>query len=322
MKKTRIIFIAACLSCLALLMSFAVASASPPKAPEKIKAVMVGDRLVDVALKLGVVPEGMSVRLSLWPDKAKALPVASQVLGCPRCVVKKRPKAVASFMKERGITRLIVERSSQFCLYMKDVDPQNVVPLVKDVPGLTVEYVDFTKGVVPAIAQAAKLFGKEEKGKKVAAAYKAGMKKVEKSLPAQKLGRRVLVLNGMYAQGSGKIFVRYEAPGGYTDQYILDPLGCTNVAAEVMTDTMKITKGHVSAGRLTTLAQARPDVIVATGNGFAVQKALSQAIQKNPALADIPAIRNGEIYSLPFYGDSSVLEYPAIFKQWQIALTK
>ena len=320
MKKIRTLFVVACLTGLALLMTFAVASATPPKAPEKIKAVMVGDRLVDVALSLGVVPEGMSVRLSMWPDKAPALKVAGQVLGCPNCVVKKRPKAIPSFMKEHGITRIIIEKSQKFCLYMKDVNPLNVVPLVKDIPGVTIEYVDFTKGVVPAIAQAAELFGKVEQGKKVAASYEAAMAKMEKVLPKQGYGQRVLVLNGFYAQGSGKAFVRFEAPGGYSDQYILNPLGCTNVASVLLTDTMKISKGHVSAGRLKGLAEANPDVIVATGNAFAVQKALHDAIKKDPALADMPAVKNGAIYALPFYCDSSVLEYPSIFNQWRQAL--
>ncbi|MBG0789198.1 MAG: ABC transporter substrate-binding protein [Desulfovibrionaceae bacterium] len=321
MRKIRVLFVAACLSGLALLMTFAVAGATPPPVPERIKAVMVGDRLVDVALSLGVVPEGMSLRLSLWPDKAKVLPVVSQVLGCPNCVVKKRPKAVAEFMKERGITRLIVEKSAKFCLYMKSVNPSHVVPLVKDVPGLTVEYVDFTQGVGPAVAQAAKLFGREERGRKVAADYEAAMRKVEKSLPAQRLGRRVLVLNGMYVRASGKAFVRYEAPGGYSDQYILDPLGCTNVAGELITDTMKVAKGHVSAGRLAGLAKAAPDVIVATGDAFAVQKVLRDAIKADPSLSGVPAVKNGEIYALPFYADSGVLEYPAVFNQWRLALT-
>lgn len=322
MKKVRILLTVATLSCLALIMTFAVASASPAKVPEKIKAVMVGDRLVDVCLQLGVVPEGMAVRLSMWPDKAPALRLATQVLGCPNRVTVKYPETIANFMKEKGIKRLILEKSNKFCLYKKKVNPVSVADLVKDVPGVTIEYVDFTKGVPSAIAEAAALLGKVEKGEEVAAAYAASMAKVEKELPKPGLGRRVLILNGNYSKATGKCFVRYEAPGGYSDQYILGPLGCTNVAASIMTDTMKVSKGHVSAGRMKGIEKANPDVIVITGNPFAVQKALQKAMKKNPAVADMPAIRNGEVYALPFYGDSSVLEYPTIFKQWRVALTK
>jgi len=322
MKNIRIRLTVVCLSVLAIFMTFAVAGASPARAPEKIKAVMVGDRLVDVSLKLGVIPEGMAVRLSMWPDKADGLRVGSQVLGCPNSVIKKHPEAIANFMKERGITRIILEKSNKFCLYKKDVAPEDVADLVKNVPGVTVDYVDFTQGVQQAITETAKLLGKEKQALKVAADYKKAMQRVEQKLPKQGLARRVLVLNGNYSQSSGKVFVRIEAPGGYTDQYILNPLGCTNVAGAMLTDTMRISKGHVSGGRLKGLANTNADVIVATGNGFAVQKALHAAIQKDPSLAEMPAIKNGEIYSLPFYGDSSVLEYPAIFKQWQVALTK
>ena len=281
---------------------------------------MVGDRLVDVALKLGVVPEGMSVRASMWPDKAPALRVATQLLGCPNHVIMKHPETIANFMKERGIRRIILEKSDKFCLYKKKVNPVSVAELVKDVPGVVVEYVDFTRGVVPAVKQAAALLGKEKKGVAVMAAYDKAMKKVTARLPKQGLGRNVLVINGAYSVSMGKSFVKLEAPGGYTDQYILKPLGCNNVAGAMMTDTMKVAKGHVSMSRLTGLEKANPDVIVATGNGFAVQMALHDAMKRNPALANVPAIKDCAIYHLPFYGDSSVLEYPQIFRQWSTAL--
>jgi hypothetical protein len=37
--------------------------------------------------------------------------------------------------------------------------------------------------------------------------------------------------------------------------------------------------------------------------------------------AQVPAIKNLAIYSLPFYEDSSVIEYPAILRQWTGALS-
>ncbi|WP_319468616.1 ABC transporter substrate-binding protein [uncultured Pseudodesulfovibrio sp.] len=322
MRKIRILFTALCLCCLSAFFCLTGAYATPAKKPDQIKAVMVGDRLVDVSLQLGVVPEGMSVRLSMWPDKAPALRLATQVLGCPNYVTKKHPETIADFMKERGIKRLILEKSMKFCLYKKNVNPVSVADLVKDVPGVTIEYVDFSKGIPAAVRETAALLGRQDKADKVIGKYKADMKKVEASLAKGGLGKRVLVINGNYSTSSGKTFLRIEAPGGYTDQYILGPLGCTNVAGEMITETMKISKGHVSAGRLGGIEKANPDVIVATGNGFAVQLALHKAMKKNPALANIPAIKNGAVYSLPFYGDSSVLEYPQIFRQWSIALKK
>jgi hypothetical protein len=57
-----------------------------------------------------------------------------------------------------------------------------------------------------------------------------------------------------------------------------------------------------------------------TGDTFAVQKALSGAMRRNPALAQVPAIKNLAIYSLPCYGDSSVIEYPGILRTWANAL--
>lgn len=319
MKKIRVLLLVLCLGCLAAMFSLSGVSATPAKAPERIRAVMVGDRLVDVALRLGVIPEAMSVRASMWP-KAPAFRLGTQLLGCPNRVTRKAPDTVAKYMKEHGVTRLILEKSAKFCLYMNKVDPCDVAELVKDVPGVTIEYVDFTKGVVPAIHEAAALLGREERGREVAAAYEAAMKKVEAAMPKSGLNRRVLVLNGNYSETTGKCFVRIEAPGGYSDQYILGPLGCENAAGAMITDTMRVAKGHVSGGRLGGLEKACPDVIVATGDGYAVQMALRMAVKRNPSLAEIPAIKNGNVFNLPFYGDSSVLEYPQIFRQWSDAL--
>jgi len=72
--------------------------------------------------------------------------------------------------------------------------------------------------------------------------------------------------------------------------------------------------------KLDGLIKAKPDVIIMTGDAFAVQKVLSAQAKSNPALAMVPAIRNQAIYSLSFYADSSVIEYPAILRQWTVAL--
>ncbi len=71
-------------------------------APEKIKVIMIGDRLVDVAFNLGVLPEAMSVRCSMWP-MCKELINTTQILGCPKCIVDKNPSIVPNTAKERGI---------------------------------------------------------------------------------------------------------------------------------------------------------------------------------------------------------------------------
>ncbi|WP_243546304.1 ABC transporter substrate-binding protein [Pseudodesulfovibrio tunisiensis] len=318
MKNRKLMLLTLCLTFLFSVVAFGTAFAHPHPVPQKIRAIMIGDRLVDVALKLGVIPEAMSVRASIW-SKGDQLRLATQLLGCPNRVTVKEPETVPNYMKTHGITRVIIERNEKFCLYFPKVKPESAAELVKDIPGVTVEFVDFGQGVAPAIMQTARLLNVEEHGRRVVAEYEKQMAKVEKNMP-KGLGKRVLILNGNYSDLSGKGFVRIEAPGGYSDQYILTPLGCRNAADAMISDTMKITKGHVSGGRLRGLAKANPDVIVATGDAFAVQLALKKAIARNPELSQIPAIRNNAVYSLPFYGDSGVLEYPHIFRQWSQAL--
>ena len=313
----RLVFLSIIGLGLLLLLSLS-AEAKPKKAPEKIKAIIIGDRVIDIAYNLGVLPEAMSVRCSMWP-MCKQLLNASQVLGCPKCIVDRIPNIVPDTAKKRGIKRIIIEKHPNFCIYKPEVRPANVVPLLKG-KGLTIEYVDFSKGLESAIRQTAKLLGCQSKADALIERYNKALAKAKSSLPKAGLGKKVVIINGTYQGSTGKTFLRVEVPGGYSDRFLLRPLGCINVGKALIPVNKKINKGHFMIKKLDALIQAKPDVIVMTGNAFAVQKALSAQVKKDPALAEVPAIKNASVYNLIRYVDSSVIEYPAILRQWTAAL--
>ena len=302
-----------------VILSSQPAEAKRKTAPDKIKVIMIGDRLVDVAFNLGVLPEAMSVRCSMWP-MCKQLLNTSQVLGCPNCIVAKNPSIVPNTAKKRGIKRIIIEKHPNFCIYKPKVKPANVVPLLEG-KGLTIEYVDFSDGLESAIRQTAKLLGCQSKADALIECYRKALAKAKSCLPKAGLGNKVVIINGTYQSSTGKSFLRIEAAGGYSDQYLLEPLGCINVGDVLRPPKKKVNKGHFMVRKIDGLVKAKPDIIVMTGDTFAVQKALSGAMRRNPALAQVPAIKNLAIYSLPFYGDSSVIEYPVILRQWTDALS-
>ncbi len=305
---------------LGLLLFFSQpAEAKPKRTPEKINVIMIGDRLVDVSFNLGVLPEAMSVRCSMWP-MCKQLLNATQVLGCPKCIVDRIPDIVPDTAKKRGINRIIIEKHPNFCIYKPKVKPANIVPLLKG-KGLTIEYVDFSQGLESAIRQTARLLGRQSKANALIERYQKALAKAKSCLPKAGLGNKVVIINGIYQGSTGKSFLRIEAAGGYSDRYLLEPLGCINVGDVLRPPKKKVNKGHFMVRKIDGLVKAKPDIIVITGDTFAVQKALSGAMSRNPALADVPAIKNLAIYSLPFYGDSSVIEYPAILRQWTGALS-
>jgi hypothetical protein len=305
---------------LGLVLIFSQTTEAKPKiAPERIKAIMVGDRLVDVAFNLGVLPEAMSVRCSMWP-MCKKLLNTSQVLGCPKCIVDRIPNIVPDTAKKRGIKRIIIEKHPNFCIYKPKVKPANVVPLLKGMD-LTIEYVDFSQGLESAIHQTAKLLGCQSRAEPLIERYHKAMAKAKSCLPKSGLGKKVVIISGTYQSATGKTFLRVELPGGYSDSFLLDQIGCINVGGILKSENKKVDKGHFMIRKLDALARAKPDIIVMTGNPFAVQKALAAAVKKNPALANVPAIKDLAIYSLPFYGDSSVIEYPIILRQWTDALS-
>ena len=73
--------------------------ASPSAVLEKADVIIIGDRLVDIAYNLGVLPAAMSVRCSLWP-LCDTLKTSVQVLGCPNCLQKKKGAPLIKFAKK------------------------------------------------------------------------------------------------------------------------------------------------------------------------------------------------------------------------------
>lgn len=304
-------------------MSLPAAWAAPAEAPKRAEVIILGDRVVDIAYNLGVLPAAMSVRCAMWP-LCEQINNAAQVLGCPNCVLKKQAAPVLDFARKQGINRVIIEKHPVFCKY-KDVSPADAAPFLKD-KGLVIEYVDFSDGLEKAVRRTAALLEGREKGDSLIKTYKKQMARTKKKLEGCSMDAEVVILNGVYQPASGRVMLRAEAPGGYADKFLLEPLGCVNKGAVFQSGDAKPSKGHYMLKKsrqgpvLKPLVAAAPDVIVMTGDAFAVQKAIADALQYTPELADVPAVKNNRIYSLPAYIDASVLEYPEILARWAQAL--
>ncbi len=309
-----------------LLSGFEAATAragmrEPP--PQKIDAIIVGDKVVDIAYNLGVLPRAMSVRGSLW-EMAPKLRVSSQILGCPMFTTVRNKQTIPEALKRYGVNRVIVGKTDVFCLYKPEVKPESIAEILKDAD-VTIEYVDFTKGLESAVREVARLTGREDRVEALLAKYRKDLAEARERMPKNS-GKKVLILNGIFQQSTGKVSLRVEAPGLYSDRFFLDPMGCTNVGDVFKPADGSMVKGYYPVRKkkgglvLDPLLKANPDIIVITGNAWAVQKALADFMKANPALADVPAIKKQAIFHLPLYVDSSVLEFPKILLQWALAL--
>lgn len=305
-----------------LTLDAAASMKTPP--PEKIDAIIVGDRIVDIAYNLGVLPKAMSVRGSQW-EMAKKLKLSSQILGCPNYTTVKKKDTIPNALKKFGLNRVIAEKKENYCLYKPEVNPASIADILKG-SGATVEFVDFKDGLESAVRQVAKLVSREEKVAAVLEKYNKNLAKAQKKMPKD-LGKKVVIFNGTYQAGTGKTTLRVEAPGLYSDQFFLTPMGCTNVGDAFKPANGKMAKGYYPVKKTKTgmklepLLKARPDVIVITGNAYAVQKALANYMKVNPALTEVPAIKNETVFHLPLYVESSVLEFPQILLQWSMAFS-
>ncbi|MBN1907383.1 MAG: ABC transporter substrate-binding protein [Deltaproteobacteria bacterium] len=294
------------------------AGAAEAKVPEKKQVIMIGDRLVDVAYNLGVVPAAMSVRCSLWPMCEK-LQTSMQMIGCPNCLLTKKAKPLLDFSEKSGISQVIIERSEPFCTYMPGLKLEELEKVINN-KKIEIRYVDFTKGLKSAVKQTAELLGCPERFEAVMTAYEERLIKTGDMIKGRKYPEKIVVIKGTYQAETGKSFLQIESPGGYIDRFILSQLGCRNAGDQMIPANAKSSKGHVTIRKLDRLADAAPDAIIITGDISSGQKALADAIKDNPSLASVPAVKNMKVFGLPAYIDSSVMEYPMILKKWADAL--
>ena len=305
------------LCCLAWSMT-AEAAPQPELQKEKINAIILGDRLATVAYHLGVVPEAMVTRC-VWPAATKGELRHIKKLGCPKRVTLRDKKRVAEFAEQKGIKRILIENTQDFCRSTPDANPMNIIPLLEG-RDLKLEIVDFNNGIESAVRAAGKLLNREEEAEAVLTTYTSSLARAKKSLPKGRLEKRVLLLNGIMVGKTGKSFIQVEVADGYSDHFFLDPMGCHNVGNLLVTEGEKISKGYFTLKNIADIAKANPDIIIVTGQSFPVEKALAKAVKKNPALSQIVALKNHEIYNLPVYVDGSVLDYPYLLTLWTKAL--
>ncbi len=304
------------LTCLIFLVSSA--GAGPRPGNQQIPAIFIGERVVNIAYHLGVMPEAMVTRCD-WPMVPREL-ATIRTLGCPKRVIVKNKKSVIETALEMGIKRVIVEKNKHYNQPKTGVNPAKIIPVLQKA-GLTVEVVDFDNGVEAAITSIGLLLQRQEQAEKLKQEYLKALGKVTKKIAAKKTSRNVVVLRGVLVGSRSTPFVQVDEAKGYTDHFLLTPLGCKNISDRLKNAKTKSKKGYFQIPSMAKLLEAQPDTIIMTGKSFAVQQALIKEINKNPAMLQIPAIKNQRIFSLPDYIDGSVIDYPRILSLWHKAMS-
>ena len=287
-------------------------TANPPL--KSFDALVVGEQILDISSRLGYAPKAFVGRYSLW-DQGPKMELVSHRLGCPVKVCKKSPKTVPTALAKKNISHVIIQKSKTYCLYKK-VAPPCVQKKLGDRSDLTIDTIDFTRGLDSAVLQVATLLGCPEKAAPLMETYEKQMAVAQKNLGRVAPGKRVVILSGTFQRDTGKTFLRVEAPGGYSDKYMLAPLKAENVGLGLKVGNGKISKGHFTIRKLAPLAKINPDIIVLMGDTGAVQKALNKAVAKHPELARVKALANQAVYALPFYAHCDPLAYPAKLNKW------
>ena len=216
---------------------------------------------------------------------------------------------------------MIIEKGNPFCVLVPELHPEAMADMLKK-KGFSVTVVPYEGDLSKTVNQMAALLDRKDQAKDLIETYEKNMAAVTAEIEKKTYAQRVVVLNGVFQASSKKSFLRLESPGGYADKFLLSPLKSANVGDEMVSAGKKPSKGHFTIRKLNKLVTANPDAIIITGDGFAIQKALTRAIADNPGLAQIPAIKNQAIYTLPGFVQSSLIEYPSILAQWAFVLER
>ncbi len=281
--------------------------------------VFIGDKILDVANTLGVMPKFASARFSQWPNAAT---FETKKLGCPNRVTQKVKDVVPKLIDEQGVKRIVVEKpkkdKGQYCLLVKKVDPMDIIEIVKG-KDVEITVIDFSKGDRDGIIATAKYLGKEAEGKALANKYEKEMKAAKEAMKSVPKGKNVVVLEGIFHNKMKKLFMFAESKGFYTDTIFLEPFGAKNVTDMLNVQNRKIMKGafEVTSKDLKAMVKANPDIIIVYGNGQKqIKETLAKLAAEDPKFANIPAIKNNKIVNLPYYIGIDIEKGPSIINEW------
>ena len=277
---------------------------------EKVNAIFISDRITDVAYRLGAVPVAYCARCC-WPMTQKELSTVTR-LGCYRCATV---DSVIKTADKHKVRLILIENGSVSINKDWNWTDKFLKPLKEH--GYDIHVIDFSKGVPGAILEIGKALGRKDKAMSLAGEYTRSLKRIRNAIPATRADKKILILHGW-----GKRGVRVEAPGGYSDRFLLEPLGCINAGSLIKKQDTKVNKGYFPLKSWQAVLKANPDIIVTYGNSYTVQKNLVRALKRHPELAKVIAIRDHAIYTLPFYMNSSITQYPKILKVWADAVYK
>jgi hypothetical protein len=285
---------------------------------EKKDVVIIGERAVSTALHLNILPTAWVGNKDLWEGAATAR-AGARFLSCSKGLAGHKKTKVKNALQQYKELPVLLSKAAPPCRYKTDITPAEIEKQL-NAWGVTPVIMDFTQGVDKAVTALGDYFDCPDKAAAELATYHKLMDKANAMAPKVKPGLKVAVISGTLQTATGKSFLRLEAPGGYTDTYILDKLKARNLADAIITPKNKISKGHLAIRKIDKVLAANPDVIVITGDSIAVQTAIARAVAKHPELSDTPALKHQAVFSLPFYSDADPLAYPNILMQWITAL--
>jgi ABC-type Fe3+-hydroxamate transport system substrate-binding protein len=224
-------------------------------------------------------------------------------LGCYRCATV---DSIIKTADKHKVRLILIENGSVSINKDWNWTDKFLKPLKEH--GYDIHVIDFSEGVPGAILEIGKALGRKDKAMDLAREYTRSLKRIRND-------KKILILHGW-----GKRGVRVEAPGGYSDRFFLEPLGCVNAGGLIKKQDTKVNKGYFPLKNWQAVLKANPDIIVTYGKSYTVQKNLVQALKRHPELAKVIAIRDHAIYTLPFYMNSSITQYPKILKVWADAV--
>ncbi len=281
---------------------------------KKAPVLIMGDRILDITHALGYAPQALATRCtSKAGEKFGSQSISA---GCPGKMFRNKAESFNNFCKENGISHLVMEKAMFFCSSGK----QTLAEELGVDKHIKISQVDFSQGIPNAIQETAKILGCPDKGKALAEEYQKRLTSVMADIDKDLVGKRILILYGIYNNRNNKFFL--QAEGNIPEeQDIVRDLGMINAARDMAPKKEDMNGMGFMAKRLRKLEKAKPDFIVILGDSFAGQKAIRKWAKTHAQKSKlVPAIQDNAIFTLPTVDDKGTLAYPETLKLWNWAL--
>ena len=271
--------------------------------PRYEKAIFVGDKAVELLSALQIHPVGLIG--GEIPSIERYHPY-EKLLECTACAMKHKRQILFSAAKKIPADYILLEDNRS-----TDLNPADMADELRAM-GLEVKVLDVNGTVEENLRRAGTMFGEEKQAERIIKDRETRFELINEM--KVRPGLRVLYLMGIRQGITQETFLFALTKESEIGALMNERFGMENVA--VLDGGDVIMPGVMEVHDLPALLRSNPDAIAALGDAMTVTTAIQRAVEAEPDLAEIEALKKARLHHLPYWGDAMSWRDGLVLQQW------